>query len=77
MGVNAVSRTEKVTTDSLRAWIVLASEKQGDIWTFVGVNPDTGFVHTVHSSARNLEEAKVFVGKIKEKSNGVAPVFIG
>jgi IS1 family transposase len=50
------------------------SDNQGDMWSFVCVCPESGFIHTVHTSARNLEEATVFVGKIKENSDGVAPL---
>lgn len=52
-----------------------ASEDQGDRWTFVAVLPDTSFVHTLHHGERTLEEATAFVGKIKAKSDGLAPLF--
>lgn len=48
---------------------------QGDRWTFVGVLPESGFIHTVHSGERTLAEAQVFVGKIKEQSDQSAPLF--
>jgi hypothetical protein len=51
------------------------ADNQGDIWSFVAVLPETGFVHTVHNSKRTLENATVFIGKIKEKSNQKAPLF--
>lgn len=49
-------------------------DNQGDKWSFLCVCPETGFIHTVHTSARNLAEATVFVGKIKENSDGAAPL---
>ena len=38
--------------------------------------PDCSFVHTVHHSKRTVEQASIFLGKIKAKSNGVAPLFL-
>ena len=52
-----------------------ASPDQGDRWTFVAVLPDSSFVHALQHGERNLEQATVFVGKIKAKSNGAAPLF--
>jgi IS1 family transposase len=49
-------------------------DNQGDKWSFVCVCPETGFIQTVHTSARNLAEATIFVGKIKENSDGAAPL---
>jgi hypothetical protein len=51
------------------------AQNQGDIWTFAAVLPESGFIHTVHSSERNVEEATQFIGKIKAKSDGQAPFF--
>ena len=51
------------------------SEALGDRWTFMGVLPESSYVHTVHSGQRNQEEAKVFVERIKENSDGKAPFF--
>jgi hypothetical protein len=51
------------------------ADNQGDIWSFIAVLPETGFVHTVHNSKRTLDNAIVFIGKIKEKSDGEAPLF--
>jgi hypothetical protein len=51
------------------------SENQGDRWTFVAVLPDSSFIHTLHHGERNLEEATEFIGQIKAKSNGKAPLF--
>jgi hypothetical protein len=48
---------------------------QGDRWTFVGVVPDSSFIHTLHHGDRNLEEATEFIGEIKTKSDGEAPLF--
>lgn len=48
---------------------------QGDIWSFVAVLPETGFIHTVHNSKRTLENAVVFIYKIKEHSDEEAPLF--
>lgn len=52
------------------------ADKQGDRWTFVAVLPDTGFIHTVHHGKRTSEQAGKFLAKIKQKSNGKAPLFI-
>ena len=54
----------------------MCEPEQGDRWTFVAVLPDTGFVHSVHSGQRNLEEAEVFLQAIKQKSDGEAPLFL-
>lgn len=48
---------------------------QGNRWTFVGVLPESSFIHTLHHGTRNLEEATVFIGKIKEKSDETVPLF--
>ena len=52
------------------------ADKQGDRWSFVAVLPDTSFVHTIHHSKRTAEQAEVFLGKIKKKSDGLAPLFL-
>lgn len=52
------------------------ADKQGDRWSFVGVLPDSGFIHTVHHSKRTLEQAEVFLKKVKDKSDGKAPLFL-
>ena len=41
----------------------------------MAVLPDTGFIHTVHSSKRDQEQAGVFLEKIKAKSDGSPPLF--
>lgn len=51
------------------------ASNQGDRWTFLGVLPDTSFIHTVHHGKRNLEEAIYFIGKIKASSDGKSPLF--
>jgi len=51
------------------------SEHTGDRWTFVGVLPESSYIHTVHSGQRNQEQAKVFVEHIKGNSDGRAPFF--
>ena len=48
--------------------------EQGDCWSFVRVNPETGFINAVHTGARNLEESEVFIEKIRSNSDGIAPV---
>lgn len=52
------------------------ADKQGDRWTFVAVLPDTSFIHTVHSGKRTSEQAGIFLKKIKDKSDQVAPLFL-
>jgi hypothetical protein len=49
------------------------SLQKGDRWTFRGVLPESSYIHAVHSGQRNGEEAKVFVQKIKNGSDGRAP----
>lgn len=51
------------------------AENQGDIWAFVAVLPETGFVHTVHNSKRDVVNAHKFIAKIKAKSDQQAPLF--
>ena len=41
----------------------------------MGVLPESSYIHAVHSGQRNQEEAKVFVDKIRENSDGQAPFF--
>lgn len=48
---------------------------QGDCWTFVGVLPDSGFIHSVHTGERNVAQAELFIQAIKDKSDGCAPLF--
>ncbi len=38
--------------------------------------PESSFIHTVHHAKRNLKEAEVFLGKLKQKSDGKAPLFL-
>lgn len=38
--------------------------------------PDSGFIHAVHHSKRTLENAEVFLKKIKQRSDKVAPLFL-
>lgn len=42
----------------------------------MAVLPDTGFIHTVHSGKRTLAQARIFLNKIKDKSDGLAPLFL-
>ena len=51
------------------------AQNQGDRWTFVAVLPDSSFIQSVHSGERTLEQAQVFVGAIKGKSDQKAPLF--
>lgn len=53
-----------------------SADNQGDRWSFVAVLPDSGFVHTIHHSKRTAEQAEIFLGKIKKKSDGAAPLFL-
>lgn len=52
------------------------NDNQGDRWSFVAVLPDSSFVHTIHHSKRTVEQAEIFLGKVKDKSDGVAPLFL-
>lgn len=38
--------------------------------------PESSFIHSVHHSKRTLEQAEKFIHKIKEKSDGIAPLFL-
>ena len=51
------------------------AQNQGDRWTFLGILPDTSFVHTLRHGERTLAVAEEFVGEIKAKSDGNAPLF--
>lgn len=51
------------------------AEGRGDRWTFVAILPESSYIHSVHSSQRNQEEAQVFVEQIKQNSDGSAPLF--
>ena len=51
-------------------------DNRGDRWSFVAVLPDTSFVHTIHHSKRTVEEAEKFLGKVKQRSDGMAPLFL-
>jgi hypothetical protein len=57
------------TTDADKA------DNQGDKWTFVGILPDTSFIHTTHTAERTLEQAQIFIGNIKRNSDGQAPLY--
>ena len=37
--------------------------EQGDCWSFVRVNPETGFINSVHTGVRNLEGVGSFYRK--------------
>lgn len=52
------------------------ADKQGDRWSFVAVLPDTSFIHTIHHGKRTAEQAEIFLAKIKQKSDGLAPLFL-
>ena len=52
------------------------AQNKGDRWSFTAVLPRSGFVHTVHTAKRNSKEAKVFIEKIKRRSNNLAPLFL-
>ena len=52
------------------------ADNQGDRWSFVAVLPDSSFVHTVHHSKRTVEQAEIFLNKVKQKSDGAAPLFL-
>jgi hypothetical protein len=51
------------------------AENQGDMWTFAAVLPESSFIQTIHTSDRNVDEATLFIGEIKAKSDGQAPFF--
>ena len=51
-------------------------EDLGDRWTFVNVLPRSSFIHTVHHGKRTKEEGQEFVQKIKQNSDGEAPLFL-
>lgn len=50
-------------------------EDMGERWTFVGILPESSYIHTVHSGQRNQEAAQVFIEKMKKNSHGKAPFF--
>ena len=51
------------------------ADNQGDRWGFVAICPDSSFIQTVLNGKRTLENATQFVGEIKAKSDGKAPLF--
>jgi IS1 family transposase len=51
-------------------------EDIGDRWTFVNVLPRSGFIQTVHHGKRTKEEGDLFIKKIKQHSDGEAPLFL-
>lgn len=53
-----------------------SAQDKGDRWSFVAVLPRSGFVHTVHTSKRDSEQAKLFIKKVKRRSNGIAPLYL-
>jgi len=52
------------------------AQNKGDRWGFVAILPRSGFVHTVHSAKRDGEQARIFIEKIRKRSNGLAPLFL-
>jgi len=73
------SQKKKNLTDEERQVGELDAEfaaNQSDRWSFVAVLPDSGFVHTIHHGKRTLEEAEQFLGKVKQRSDGEAPLFL-
>jgi len=51
------------------------SKIKGDFWTFVNVLPESSYIQTVHTAKRTEEEANKFIKKIKENSDGYAPLY--
>ena len=51
-------------------------EDLGDRWTFVHVLPRSSFIQTVHHGKRTKEAGWEFVQKIKQNSDGEAPLFL-
>ena len=73
------SKKKKNLTEQEKQLSELSAEyadKQGDRWTFVGVLPDSSFIHAVHHGKRTLKHAEVFLQDIKQKSDGKAPLFL-
>ena len=52
------------------------AKQRGDRWTFVAVLPRSSFIHSVHCAKRTKQEAKYFLQKIKQNSDGIAPLFL-
>lgn len=73
------SKKRKNLTDEERARSAIDphfAELQGDRWSFVAVLPDSGFIPVVHNAKRTLEEAKIFLKQLKNRSDGFAPLFL-
>lgn len=51
------------------------ADNQGDRWTFAGVLPESSYIIATQHGERTLEQASIFVAKIKAKSDGQAPYF--
>jgi hypothetical protein len=50
--------------------------QRGDRWTFVAVLPRSSFVYAIHHNKRTVVEAERFIKKIKQRSDGQAPLFL-
>lgn len=73
------SKKKEKLTDSERAQSEIDSsfaEEQGDWWSFVAVLPDTGFIQAIHHGKRTHEQAKIFLTRVKQRSDGIAPLFL-
>lgn len=53
-----------------------SAQNKADRWSFVAILPRSGFVHAVHTAKRKSEQAKLFIQKIKRRSDGKAPLFL-
>lgn len=73
------SKKKEKLTDAERAQSEIDpsfAEKQGDWWSFVAVLPDTGFIQAIHHGKRTQEQAKIFLNRVKQRSDGIAPLFL-
>lgn len=73
---HSFEKKENLTENDITMGIQNAkiAQNQGDRWTFVAVLPESSFIHSIHSGERTLEQAQVFVGAIKGKSDQKAPL---
>ena len=52
------------------------AQNSGDRWAFTNVLPRSGYIQCVHLGKRTIEEAEIFIQKIKSRSDGQAHLIL-
>ena len=52
------------------------AQNSGDRWAFTNVLPRSGYIQCVHLGKRTIEEAEIFIQKIKRRSDGQAHLIL-